>query len=331
LGAFDAYNVDIIITLDNEIIPISSSIAWSSSQVNASNSIYTWNIDTVKAFTTYHLTIVDSVDLNATMGSLLSVSATITNFSNDCDTNDNSYTDINPIVGAIDPNDLTVYPQGEGNEGFIEKNQDLKYKIRFQNVGTYYAQNVFITNELPQGIDISSITDVTSSHKYLMSIEGRLITFRFSNILLPDSGRNEEASNGFISFNVLPKANVKQGELIPNKADIVFDFEAPMATNKVLNTIKFNTGSENSLIIQPNPATNQTYISLEYNHYRFIDPTGIISVKVYDTMGTIIGNVNYEIAEQQIKLDCNLLSAGAYLVVVQDDETGLFTGRLIIQ
>jgi hypothetical protein len=164
-----------------------------------------------------------------------------------------------------------------------------------------------------------------------MSIEGRLITFRFSNILLPDSGRNEEASNGFISFNVLPKANVKQGELIPNKADIVFDFEAPMATNKVLNTIKFNTGSENSLIIQPNPATNQTYISLEYNHYRFIDPTGIISVKVYDTMGTIIGNVNYEIAEQQIKLDCNLLSAGAYLVVVQDDETGLFTGRLIIQ
>jgi uncharacterized repeat protein (TIGR01451 family) len=331
LGAFDAYNVDIIITLDNEIIPISSSIAWSSSQVNASNSIYTWNIDTVKAFTTYHFSIVDSVDLNATMGSLLSVSATITNFSNDCDTNDNSYTDINPIVGAIDPNDLTVYPQGEGNEGFIEKNQDLKYKIRFQNVGTYYAQNVFITNELPQGIDMSSITDVTSSHKYLMSIEGRQITFRFSNILLPDSGRNEEASNGFITFNVLPKANVKQGELIPNKADIVFDFEAPLTTNKVLNTIKFNTGSENSLIIKPNPASNQTFISLEYNHYRFIDPTGITSVKVYDTMGTIIGNVNYEIVEQQIKLDCNLLSAGAYVVVVQDDETGLFTGRLIIQ
>ncbi len=164
-----------------------------------------------------------------------------------------------------------------------------------------------------------------------MSIEGRQITFRFNNILLPDSGRSEEASNGFITFNVLPKANVKQGELIPNKADIVFDFEAPLATNKVLNTIKFNTGSENSLIIQPNPASNQTFISLEYNHYRFIDPTGITSVKIYDIMGTIIADVNYEIVEQKIKLDCNILSAGTYVVVVQDDENGLFTGKLIIQ
>lgn len=329
-GTYDAYNVELSITFDNEIIPLSANIPWSSYIDNGTNSTFTWNLDTVKAFTNYDLLLIDSVSLSATNGTLLSVFAAITDYSGDCDTMDNTYSDINPIVGAIDPNDLTVYPQGEGNEGYIEKSQDLKYKIRFQNVGTYYAQNVIITNELPAGIDPTSISNFTSSHNYKVSIEDHLITFRFDNILLPDSGRNEEKSNGFVTFNAVPKSNVLPGELIPNKAEIVFDFEEPLATNKVLNTIKFNTGSENNLLIQPNPASDQTLISLEYNHYRYFDPTGITSVKVYDFTGSLIGGIEYKVLEEKIKLNCRLLSPGAYLVLVEDDQHGLFQGKLIV-
>ncbi|MGB0402978.1 MAG: FG-GAP-like repeat-containing protein [Salibacteraceae bacterium] len=330
LGVFDAYDVELSITLDNEIIPISSSIPWNNSVDYGSISTYTWILDTVGALSTTHLTLVDSVDLNAINGTLLTVSALITDYSNDCDTNDNRFTDVNPIVGAIDPNDITVYPIGEGNEGYIEKSQNLTYKIRFQNVGTYFAQNVIITNELPNGIDLNTLSNITSSHEFKMELKGNQVMFTFENIMLPDSGRDEKASNGFISFNVIPIADVSSGELIPNQAEIVFDYEAPLATNKVLNTIKFNTGSDNNLILQPNPTSDYTNISLEFNHYRYSVPSGISSLKIYSLTGTIISSVNYELLEQSIKLDCTKLSPGTYIVVIQDHTETRFTGRLIV-
>lgn len=120
-------------------------------------------------------------------------------------------------------------------------------------------------------------------------------------------------------------------EVKENEADIVFDFEAPLATNKVLNTIKFNIGSNNNLILSPNPTSDYTEISLEFNHYRYSDPTGITALQIFSVTGTIINGIDYEILEQSIKMDCNSLSAGAYVVVIQDDEKGRFTGRLIVK
>ncbi|MBL4669466.1 MAG: VCBS repeat-containing protein [Flavobacteriales bacterium] len=231
-GAYDAYSVNLSIEFHNDIIPLSATTAWSSYSENDTTTTYTWLIDTVKAMTYYDINILDSISVFSTIDKELTVSANITDNGNDCDNNNNSYVDVNPVVGAVDPNDLTVYPVGEGYEGYIGKKQELRYKIRFQNVGTYYAQNVTITNVLPDELDVNSIRDFLSDYEYTMNRNGQEITFTFTNIYLPDSSQNQKESNGFIEYKITPKSNIDNGTIISNQASIVFDFEEPLATIK---------------------------------------------------------------------------------------------------
>lgn len=329
-GAFDAYNVELTIEFHEDIIPLSASIPWTNAVQNDTTSTYTWTIDTVKAMTYYDIYITDSVSVASSIGKLLTVTANVTDNLNDCDWSDNTFTDINEVVGAVDPNDLTVYPAGDGYEGYIEKTQELRYKIRFQNVGTYFAQNVFVTNTLPDELDITTINNVLSSHDYVMKRNGHTIQFVFTNIYLPDSSQNQEESNGFVEFKISPKNDIQNGSIIPNKADIVFDFEDPLTTNRVQNTIKFNKeGVQNKLIIHPNPVEFQTNLILELGKNKYIDYQLINDIKVYDVIGKRIYSFNYSIGEQSIMLDCSLMAPGTYLVKVVNESGEQYTGKLI--
>jgi hypothetical protein len=135
-GVFDAFDVELTLEVHEDIVFLSASSPWSSSVQNDTVVTYTWLVDTVKAITNYDISIIDSISVATTIGKELTVTANITNNDSDCDISDNTFTDVNPVVGAVDPNDLTVYPVGDGYEGYIEKTQELRYKIRFQNVGT---------------------------------------------------------------------------------------------------------------------------------------------------------------------------------------------------
>jgi hypothetical protein len=329
-GAYDAYGAELTIEFHEDIIPLNASIPWTSFVQNDTTTTYTWVIDTVKAMTYFDITIVDSVSVGSTIGKELTVVAIITDNGSDCDVADNSVTDINPVVGAVDPNDLTVYPVGDGYQGYIEKTQELRYKIRFQNVGTYFAQNVKITNTLTRELDITTIHEVLSSHEYVIHRDGQTIQFVFTNIYLPDSSKNQEGSNGFVEFKISPKAGIKNGEIIPNKADIVFDFEEPLATNSVQNTVKFSTdGVVNKLVIHPNPVRDFTHIIMELGKEKYLNYELIKAVEVYDIVGKQIQAVDYTLGEQSITLDCRLIEKGTYIVKVFNQDGEQFSGKLI--
>ena len=328
-GGADAYNVELIVEFSNKIQPLSASLPWGSVFQDINTTTYTWVIDTVKAMTYYDFVIEDSVSVAVTLGETLTVSANITDFGNDCSAGNNTYVDVNTVVGAVDPNDISVYPTGDGPEGYVVKTQELRYKIRFQNVGTYYAQNVKVINELPQSLDVNTIKNVHSSHSYKLKQNGQQIEFIYDNIYLPDSCQNQEGSNGFVEFTIQPRYAISSGEMIQNDAEIFFDYEDPLLTNRVVNTIKYDSYINNSVLIQPNPAKDQTKVYLELSKDMYSNADNIDRMEVYDAVGKQVSKFSYTTQEQDIYLDCSLLNKGCYMLKVYNQRGELFVGKLI--
>src|SRR5688500_6845530 len=99
------------------------------------------------------------------------------------------------------------------------------YRIRFQNTGTDTAFRVVIRDTLHEILDWNSLRMIDASHPYsLLAKNGRILEWKFSNIILPDSNTNEKASHGYILFSIRPKSTLNAGDQISNRASIYFDF-----------------------------------------------------------------------------------------------------------
>ncbi|MEM6726195.1 MAG: hypothetical protein AAF598_19280, partial [Bacteroidota bacterium] len=73
-------------------------------------------------------------------------------------------------VDSYDPNDKQVFPEGVGQEGFIEANRSLEYLIRFQNTGTDTAYRVVIRDTLSRKLDMEEFETGASSDPYTLDI-----------------------------------------------------------------------------------------------------------------------------------------------------------------
>ena len=141
-------------------------------------------------------------------------------------------------IGSFDPNDIQVFPRGLTDANCITSNQSLEYHIRFQNTGTDTAFHITVIDVLPDELDPLSIELLDESHEYnLLISDHNVLNFEFNNILLPDSNVNESGSHGYLRFRIQQKSDNETGTVINNKADIYFDFNEPIETNTVFNTI----------------------------------------------------------------------------------------------
>jgi hypothetical protein len=129
---------------------------------------------------------------------------------------------------------------GIGSDGRIAPRTPLEYKIRFQNTENDIAYRVVIVDTLSQDLDLSTFEELGFSHPYTLSLSGRgrpVLRFAFPNINLPDSLSNPELSQGYVRFRISPKENTPLGTRIRNKAEIYFDFNEPIVTNRTINTL----------------------------------------------------------------------------------------------
>jgi len=163
------------------------------------------------------------------------------------------------VVNGIDPNIQEVFPSGN----LDTTQQWLTYTINFQNTGTATAQHIYILDTLDNNFDESTFTLLSYSHMPLTQVIGNAVRFNFPNINLPDSTTNEPASHGYVQFKVKLKNGLPVGTTIQNTANIIFDFNAPISTNTVINQIQSTTGiisqneKENILFeVSPNPVMN---------------------------------------------------------------------------
>lgn len=177
-------------------------------------------------------------------------------------------------TGAFDPNDKSAIPVGYSDTHYIEPEDKINYRIRFQNTGTDTAFTVVVRDSLSELLDVSTLQRGNSSHSYRLDISGeRMLIFTFNNILLPDSTTNLEGSNGFIDFSILPKSNAPLESIIENNAAIYFDFNEPVITNTVFHTLGRDfymivnwtslSDLKISLNVYPNPASDKIQLGLE--------------------------------------------------------------------
>lgn len=153
---------------------------------------------------------------------------------------DNSTHVTGTVRGSYDPNDKRVSPEGIGSPGLIEQHENrLNYNIRFQNTGNDTAFFVVVRDTIDvQHLDIFSFERLTESHPYQLRIEDdSVLVFLFDHINLPDSATDNPGSQGFISFMMHHQDTLDIGSQIRNKVAIYFDFNPPIITNTVLNTI----------------------------------------------------------------------------------------------
>ena len=159
------------------------------------------------------------------------------NYIGDCNPLDNFVVDTVTPCCSFDPNDCTVTPAGCGPQGFINRDQTLSYLVQFQNVGGGAAHQVVVNDVLDAGLDISTLEILDSSHPNLLQQNGRELKWTFPSIELPSSSVDAKASHGYVYFRIRPLANAPAGTVINNNAEVIFDFNAPLATITTTNTI----------------------------------------------------------------------------------------------
>jgi len=167
------------------------------------------------------------------LGDVLNLEAEILLDNLDCDMSDNLITLEQELIGAYDPNDISVLEGSQVN--ILDKADFLHYLIRFQNVGTAEAINVRIQNSLLfKNLDIETFEFITASHNVsAIETDEDNIEFMFNNINLPDSTSNPEGSNGYVLYRIKAKEDISEGSSARNDAKIYFDFNLPIFTNKV--------------------------------------------------------------------------------------------------
>ena len=174
------------------------------------------------------------------------------------------YTFEHTVTGSYDPNDKQVHPAGPISPARVAAQEPLEYTIRFQNTGTDTAFTVLITDYLSPLLQPASIKVLASSHPHTFTLaDDGFAQWRFDNILLPDSGRNQAASNGFVKFRIRPRATLQIGDTIANTAQIYFDFNSPIITNTtstVVRPVKSASLAADQFALFPNPAHSSFYL-----------------------------------------------------------------------
>ncbi len=209
------------------------------------------------------------------------------------------------VVGAYDPNIITCL---QGNVlPSKEIGKTLHYTIDFENTGNYQAENIVVVETIdPKKYDINSIQILNTSHPMKLRIEGNKVEYYFQNI---DLG---EHKHGNILLKLRALSNLIEGDTINKQANIYFDYNAPVETNKettvykdqLLASIKGITLDE-SIIAYPNP--NNGVFTLKA-------ASQISSIAIYDLHGRSIQTII--VNDFTNKIDISNEDAGIYLLKV---------------
>ncbi|MDX2362206.1 MAG: T9SS type A sorting domain-containing protein [Crocinitomicaceae bacterium] len=130
-----------------------------------------------------------------------------------------------------------VHPQGDCIPNYIDSNEVLTYVIQWNNNSLDTVVNIMIEDSLDNSLDISTMTIVSSSHPYYLEVIGNVFRVHYNGVLLPDSVSDPVGSNAYLAFEIMPSNGIPYGTVIENYARVFYDYNGPMLTNEVFNTI----------------------------------------------------------------------------------------------
>jgi PKD repeat protein len=291
-----------------------------------SGNVITWNLGHLLPYHSgfkhaYFLT-----PITMALGTTVIDSVWIEPTNDDCNLGNNSHTYKDTCVGSWDPNDKSAAQPSEINLD----TKIIDYHIRFQNTGTAPAHNVVIEDQIDSKLDYSSMVIHEASHKYQAHFnDNGKIYFEFENIMLPDSGTDYEASQGYVGYSVKLHDNLPVGSEIKNTAGIYFDFNEPVITNTTMHTIVLKTssgiqniGKEMNISIYPNPTQDIATMHIK------LDKETRMRYTVHSINGkTILESKEkvFPIGQLEETIDFSPLSSGIYIlnISVNDQTTSL--------
>ncbi len=231
------------------------------------------------------------------------------------------------VSAPYDPNDKTGFPLGFGETHAIQRNQQIEYLVRFQNIGSDTAVNVVVLDTLSTDLNIFTVQSGVSSHPYEFRMYGpRVLEWRFNTIMLPDSTMDNPGSNGFVMFKVQQVSDLPFGTVIENTANIYFDFEEPVITNTYFHSVTDldyqlvggidATNSERtipSFSVFPNPSNSLFNLVMK-------NASGAIQIIVTDNMGREVLMEHFSATGNGARtIDMSGRASGIYFLRVQTE------------
>jgi hypothetical protein len=267
-----------------------------------------------------------NVPIPTPLGALITNSASY--FVTDLSVDNNTSTLTETVIGSYDPNDILESHGPKIPHSSFELDDYLFYTIRFQNVGTADAINVSIDNVLNAKLDESTIQMLSSSHSNVFTRTGNQLNWQFDNIHLPSENMDEPKSHGYVYYKIKPRAGYGVGDIIPNTAEIYFDFNPAVVTNtfktEFVSTLSTSKFDKSLFSIYPNPAS--TLVNLSLNK----QVSNAIKIQVCSIQGEQLINKNMLIKNETVQLNISGLSKGVYFLKANDgiSET---TKKLIVK
>ena len=285
---------------------LSSSVTPTSQEINE----LSWSYSNLLPFETRTIDLVFNVNSPQETpavdnGNELAYAAFIGPAENDATSLDNYHQFKQIVVGSYDPNDKTCV---EGTALDIANvGKFVNYVIRFENTGTYPAENVVVVDNIDTAkFDINTIVPLHSSHNFVTRITNiNKVEFIFEGINLPFDDANND---GYVIFKIKTKPTLVVGNTFSNKANIYFDYNFPIITNNFTTTIQNTLGLQendfsNDIIAYPNPV--KAFVNFKTRH-------AIIKIEIYDIAGRKLSSNSVS----ENKIDLSELKAGSYILKI---------------
>jgi uncharacterized repeat protein (TIGR01451 family) len=277
---------------------------------------FTYNFNDLLPYQTRRLRVKMSVPTLPTvsLGQLVTNSATIEILPGEISALNNSSSITQTIVGSYDPNDITEKHGEEIVHSTFTTDDYLTYTIRFENTGTANAINIRVEDVLDDQLDETTLKMVDASHEYSLERVGKNLEWNFYAIQLPPSEEDgdSQVGHGYITFKVKPFPGYQIGDVIPNTAEIYFDFNPAIITNTWTTTFVENLGLDdeafNSLSVYPNPAKDKLHIS----NYSIITAIEITSVLGKQVLSKTTNKTSLEV-------DISTFTSGVYFVKIKNE------------
>ncbi|MGS2725934.1 DUF7619 domain-containing protein [Psychroserpens sp. BH13MA-6] len=266
--------------------------------------------ETVSFYVNLEVPVIPTVSL----GQLVNNNAEISLLSGDISPANNTSNLTQTIVGAYDPNDMTERHGPEILHSEFSITDYLTYTIRFENIGTANAINIRVEDLLDEQLDETTLKMVDASHSYTLERVGKQLEWNFFGIDLPPSiDDNSSIGHGYITFKIKPFPDYEIGDIIPNTAEIYFDFNPPIITNTWTTEFIDDNLSDldytyEHLTVYPNPTAHTLYI---------LNNSVVNSLTITSLLGEIV--MNAQPNKTQIDLDISSLSNGIYLMSLESD------------
>jgi Leucine-rich repeat (LRR) protein len=253
-------------------------------------------------------------------GDILNYTTAITSTGTDDTPLDNTFALNQTVVNSFDPNDKTCLEGATITTSMV--GNCVHYMIRFENTGTYPAENIVVKDMIDATkFDVSTLVPTSGSHPFVTRItETNKVEFIFENINLPFDDANND---GYVAFKIKTKPTLVVGNTFSNTASIYFDYNSPIVTNTanttvaVLGTQDFEFSTYFSLY--PNPTVDILNIDLKKE-------IEVSSINIYNTLGQLVLVIPN--AQEVKTVDVSGLTTGNYLVKLNTDK-GMGTSKFV--